>query len=127
MALPNLDEFLEWSFPNNSYIDDDRFGTLYVRKGQMYVSFKDGTKGWCRPTLTIARIEASNPGNGNFQTLIDGLIEKNYAVYIECVLEKRFAKHLLKMGFVQVNAHSDNHFIINHNDKIFEEIQSPFV
>ena len=75
------------------HIDDFRFATLYVRRSKRYPN-----------TVEIASIEAWNPGEGSFTALLRELNEVHgVSVFIESVLNERFAEHLIKIGFEQVN------------------------
>ena len=54
--------------------------------------------------LDLANLEARNPGNGAFTKLFHHLRKKypEYWLFAECVLNDRFEKKLLELGFTQV-------------------------
>jgi hypothetical protein len=104
--LPKFEEFIKNKLPNNSYIDHDEFDSLFLRKGNIRVNV-NGTLYECSNVITIAVIESTKPGTGAFKRFAQSLIEKNYAIYVECVQNGTFAKGLEKHGFTRVNLHHD--------------------
>lgn len=105
---PTLDEFIAGKF-RNSYIEHPEFDGLYIRSGDIYV---DGRR--CTKVIQIANIEAKHPGNGAFARLVDDLIERGFAIYVENVHNPRFRQKLQRMGFIEVNPCLGFHFLKNH-------------
>lgn len=101
MSLPTLEEFLSSSgglgWPKNSYVNAPGFLELYVRRTRRRLGGE-----WVEGVLDIARVEATWPGRGTFTTLVESLLERGIPLYVECVLNERFAKKLEEMGFTQV-------------------------
>ena len=99
MPLPMLEEFIAQaskSWPHNSYVRKAGFASLYVRIAQRLLEGKRLTM------LDIASVVASKPGNGAFHKLVASIKRKHpeLGIYVECVLNPRFAKMLQdKMGF----------------------------
>lgn len=115
--LPTIDEFLEWPalLPNNSYINHPDFASLYVRKGKVGVSIDgDDNLYWCDKCVTIANITARNTGQGAFTALVDDLVHKGFAIYVENVNSLRFRIGLKKGGWTQVNCSSGFMFLRNY-------------
>jgi len=100
MPKPTLDEFLQ-SDPSrrNAYVEYPGFKHLYVRLTQRYLRGS-----MANPVLDIANIEVKKKGKGTFTGMITYLREKypHYWLYVECVLQPRFERKLLTMGFTQV-------------------------
>lgn len=117
--LPTLDEFLAQKWPKNSYLDHDRFVSLYVRKGDVPVVI-EGVMWRCTRVLTVANVEAISPGEGAFTDLVADLVRRDLAVHVECVHNERFADKLLRMGFIPVNQHTGPHFLFNHDGHLLE-------
>lgn len=105
MPLPTLDEFLV-SALRNGYIRCRVAGityTVYIRKGQRII---DGV--FYKQVLDIGNIRASRPGTGAFPLLLDqirgAIIPLGFAgIYVESVLNDRFAIRLEELGFLMVN------------------------
>jgi hypothetical protein len=113
--LPTFDEFVAKRFPNNSYIDHDEFDDLYIRKGNIIVNLK-GELYECQNVITIANIHATKPGTGAFTRFTKSLIDRGYAIYVECVQNGKFAKGLEKHGYVRINLHNEGrakHYLFN--------------
>ena len=102
MSLPTIDEFLTWTYPTNSYVNHQGFKDLYVRSQRILVRMEDE---WsiCDPVLQIGFVRASRPGNGAFTALVEFLVERDLAIFVENVHNPRFVEKLLKMGFISVN------------------------
>lgn len=114
--MTTIKEFIDrWEKrPNNEWVDHPGFNGLYLRKGAILIRINDKAW-WCEPCLTIASVEAENPGQGAFTRLIEKLKkEYNFAIYVENAHEKRFQEKLLKLGFTQVNFDHGPNFIINY-------------
>lgn len=108
-----FDEFIARKFPNNSYVDFPEFSSLYLRKGKVYVTLDDEFT-YIENIITVAAIEAENPGNGAWTRLVEFLTNRNYAIFVECVHNTRFGNKLLQMGFKKVNEHTGDHYLLNH-------------
>ena len=113
--LPTLDEFLTQTIQRNSYIVHSDFAYLYI----LYIRYSGYTWSlnnnlYSAKIIQIARVEAKKPGNGAFTKLIQHLLfnYKSVPILVECVLNRRFAVGLVRMGFVQITY--DPSFIINH-------------
>ena len=106
MKLPTLYEFIEshnnkpYHFPNNSFVHHNDFEDFYVRWAKRYIGDKREDK-----VLDIARIAAKVPGRGDFVKLIKEIKERynDLTIYVECVLNPRFERKLIRLGFKQVN------------------------
>lgn len=100
MELPTLDQFIaarlasgrRW--PNNSYVLESGFASLYVRMGPRYIR---GEEHPC--VLDIANVTAERPGAGAFSRLAERLLHRGLTLYVENVLNDRFAAKLRRMGF----------------------------
>lgn len=99
--LPTLQQFLDQKHPTNSYIDYPGL-ELYARKGIVAVSMNDEFFR-CQNTFTIAKIGAHRPGQGMFAKLIEDLLSRDLAIYIENVHSTRFAGKLEREGYQKVN------------------------
>lgn len=97
-----LDELIKKSqddgWRSNSWVEHEGFKYMYVRVTKRYI------EGKFVDTIDLANIEAEHPGNGAFRNLILHLTNSwpQYIIYVESVLEDRFRKGLLRMGFKQV-------------------------
>lgn len=111
--IPTLDEFLTWTWPKNSYVEYPGFKTLYVRHSPMWVSFDNMSTQKCVQLVQIGNLEAEQPGNRAFTRLVEDLIGRGYAVFVECVHVPRFRMGLLKMGFTPVNTTQGHHYLKN--------------
>jgi hypothetical protein len=91
-----LDQFLADPNARNAYVRERGFADLYVRKGPRYYGT---TK--IAIVLDIARIAAKRPGKGAFSTLLAKLqtIHPTMPIYVESVLNDRFAAWLERNGF----------------------------
>ena len=116
--LPTISEFLLWKSPTNSYVRHPGFKSLYVRSSKVFVKIKDQGRYWCHPILKIGSADVSIPGNGAFTLLVEFLLKRSLAIYIENVHNLRFGRKLLKMGFISVNQDCGNHFLFNYEDHL---------
>jgi hypothetical protein len=73
------------------------FTHLFVRKGPRYLNHIKYDN-----VIDIANIRADTPGKGTFSELSDELHLRGYNLYIQSVLNERFATKLLRMGYTQV-------------------------
>lgn len=116
MSLPKLDEFLATKWPTNSYIDYPGFGesdcdgSLYIRKGDMYVAFA-GIHAKCTNVIQIGSVAAEKPGAGAFTALVRDLAKRGFAIYVENVHNPKFAEGLPKLGFIRVNQDAGTNFL----------------
>jgi len=101
--LPTLDAFVrvtKSSFvPRTGYVMFPGFKPMYIRCTQHIIN------GIRVQTLDFANIEAMTPGRGAFTKLFKHCRKKypTLILFVECVLNERFAKKLLSMGFVQLD------------------------
>lgn len=117
VKLPTLDEFLASEYPDNSYLEEPGFSSLYVRKGQIFVIL-DGVLYRCLDTLTIASVSAEVPGGGTFTRFIEKLVEKGLAVHVENTHNPRLRQKLLDLGFIRVDGNNGLDFLYNHDEHI---------
>lgn len=101
--LKTLDDFMKSGAVGkrqNAYVRHPDFSNLYVRHSQRYIGGEIAS-----PVLDIANIEAKKPGKGSFTKLVEYLRSTypDYWLYVESVLNPRFEKKLLTMGFTQVS------------------------
>jgi hypothetical protein len=106
--MESLDDFLSQGKPVmrpiSRYVEHPEFRSLYARIGPRYINlgkFRDTSKMVC-PVITIASIEAEDPGKGAFGRLLTHLNEKfpGWGIYVECVQEQdRLGAYLLRNGF----------------------------
>jgi len=116
--IPTLDEFIIAEWPDHSYVDEEGFDSLYVRKGPKYINV-DGKMKWFEDVFQIANVTSSNPGNGAFVRLIAKLEEKwSGPIFVESVLAERFASYLLKIGFTPVNTDENWGGFVHHFVKL---------
>ena len=102
MPLQTLDDFIKehqakQRFSSNAYVRSPGFRSLYVRMGSRYIN---GTKHLC--VLDIANVTAKKPGNGAFSKLVEDIHHRGITLYVENVLNERFAAKLLRMGFIRL-------------------------
>lgn len=101
-TLPTLDEFLlrasRNKFVRSAYVTEPGFSELYVRVGRR--SFPDTN--WCVvDVLDIANVTAEHPGQGAFTRLAARLLRDGHTLFVECVLNPRFARKLEALGFTR--------------------------
>jgi hypothetical protein len=104
---PTLDEFLDGYPMSNAYVRHPEFKELYVRKSNIGVVI-DGRSFECSRVVSVGNVTAKREGRGAFRRLIDDLIGRGFAVYVECVHNPVFRLKLLHMGFVAANPPSPN-------------------
>jgi len=98
-AHRHLDAFLKEaakSGKGHEYVRFPGFKSLYVRYVTRYIAGE-----FIHPVIDLANLEAKSPGKGAFGELHSHL-RLNYPecwLYVENVLNPRFAKKLLKMGY----------------------------
>jgi hypothetical protein len=103
VTLQTLDQFINTHQQkpqgrhSNAYVRVAGFSALYVRMGPRYLC---GTVHPC--VLDIANVTARRPGNGAFTCLAEDLRRRGLTLYVESVLNERFAKMLPRLGFTQV-------------------------
>jgi hypothetical protein len=105
----NLDEFIavasKKSYASNAYVDEPGFSALYVRLTKRYINDNFIN------TIDLANIAAENPGDGAFTRLVKRLKKQHPAltIYVESVLNPRFERKLLSMGFAEVPSYYGCH------------------
>jgi hypothetical protein len=120
MNVPTLEEFIEREghFMDHSYVSEEGFSSLYVRKGPKYINVNGEMKRF-ENVFQIANVTADKPGRRAFTKLISKLEKKWLGpIFIESVLAEKFASALLGMGFIPVNMDEDwggfpHHFVKN--------------
>lgn len=102
--LPTLLEFWTSPFPRNSDVKARGFRRLYVRKGPLFLCIPPSSVGeLVANLLQLASLEATRPGHGAFTTLLAHIDEHlGCNIYVENVLNPRFATHLPRAGFAPV-------------------------
>ena len=80
----------------NLYVRERGFTSLYVRMTSRWIDQK-----WHNPTLDLANITASRPGNGAFTALIARLRREypGMTLYVESASAEQFQKKLVRLGF----------------------------
>ena len=101
--MQTLDEFItrtsKGDLPFNAYVNAPGFATFYVRRSSRVL---DGEL--VDHVLDLANIEAEVPGNGAFTKLTTSLIKRGIPLYVENVLNSRFDKKLLSLGFTRLDS-----------------------
>ena len=96
------------------------FRYLYMRKGSYMINGRMHDM-----VIQIAAVDAVTPGRGAFKRLVEDLKWWGAPILVECVNNERFIPGLLRMGFVQVNHGTGNHFLLpvdaKHNRLISKE------
>lgn len=107
-----LDEFIRLridgtTWPRNAYVKEQGFRSCYVRVTRRYVKGR-----MYEPVLDLANIEAESPGKGVFTALVARLRKDwpTLSLYVESVLNPRFEKKLLEMGFECVGPEAPRNF-----------------
>ena len=98
--MQTLNQFIKESenkWPLNAYVRQRGFKTLYVRRSRRWL---DGT--WVNGVLDIANVEVMHPGRGLFTRLAERLFIQKIPLYVECVINHRFAATLDLAGFTRV-------------------------
>ena len=81
----------------------------------------DGKLFLCEPVLQIGNLTAKNPGQGAFTALVDEIVTLDRAIYVEVVLNVRFRRKLLELGFVEVNkGRGAPNYLFNFEGKLHE-------
>ncbi len=111
--LPTLDEFLQKPWPQSAYIQYEGFNRLYIRKNDRVVEI-NGQKHKCHNVITLANIEANVKGQGALTRLLQDLVSRGFAVYIECVQNPKFEASLdKKQGFIRLTGDNENCYLYN--------------
>jgi len=98
-----LEEFIACAekkiYPSSEYVEEPGFEHLYVRFGKTYIEGQ-----WYQRILTIANVQAEEPGQGTFTKFIQRIKQDwpDVGIYVECVLNPRFAAWLVRNGFSTV-------------------------
>jgi hypothetical protein len=117
----NIPRFLESVVTRNEFVAHPDFAALYLRKGAIVFRSAGGAAVVrVNRAVTIAEVEAREKGRGAFGRLVAELVrEYDVAVMVEVVLEKRFADHLLELGFDRIEGDRDTpSFVTNWADKV---------
>lgn len=120
--MASLDEFIkEWRrFPDRAWVDYPGLD-IYVRNGPVLI--RQGEQSFmCSPCLTIAAIEAHDPGNGAFTKLIEDLRTRPFGVYVENAHNPRLRNKLVRMGFTKVNETHGPNYQLNCENFIGEHL-----
>jgi hypothetical protein len=124
----NIARFLESVVTRHEFVAHPDFAALYLRKGTLVFRPAGGTAVVrVNRAVTIATVYAREPGRGAFGRLVAGLVrEYDVAVMVECVLETRFAEHLLGLGFTRIEGDRDTpSFVTNWQDKVTDARTEP--
>lgn len=125
-----FDQFLVSDVVRNSHVTHPDFRTLYVRKGNLGVSLGRYRDSFVRleKTVSLARIAARRPGSGAFTRLVDRLMGiYDVPVFVECVLDPRFADHLDRAGWTRAGGDPvAPSFLIHWEGKSVSEFSHPF-
>lgn len=91
-------------FENNAFVDEPGFEHLYVRYGSRYIHIDDQSIKFTN-VLDIANVQALEPGSGAFTNLLHYIQHEwpEMVIYVECVLNPRFAAWLGRNEFRKVN------------------------
>ena len=108
-----LDEFLAQKQVRNAHVEHPDFTSFYVRNGSI-VLFEDDAMWRCTKLLQIGAIEAAQPGTGAFRRLVDDLVARGLAIFVENVHNPLFRDKLVHMGFVSINPMTGSHYLFNH-------------
>lgn len=113
MRLRTLDEFIQntENSRGNAYVNEPGFKELYVRRGPRFL---DGRV--IDNVLDIARITAREPGKGTFTQLSERLLSKGIPLYVECVLNPRFAGKLRALGFTTSQIDESSFYKLPHKE-----------
>lgn len=113
MSDPTLDEFISemGKFPWSAWTDHPGFEGIYVRRNRVHI---DGRT--LENVVTITNITSTNPGQGNFTSLVQHILSKGKSIYVECVQNTRFARKLEELGFERVNIQSGIHYFLENKD-----------
>jgi hypothetical protein len=117
----NIARFLESVVTRHEFVAHPDFVALYLRKGTLvFRPAGGGAVVRVNRAVTIASVEAREKGRGAFGRLVAELVrDYDVAVMVECVLETRFAAHLIKFGFDRIEGDRDTpSFVINWADKV---------
>ena len=106
---------------DHSYVAEEGFDSLYVRKGAKYINV-DGKMKRFKNVFQLANLTATNPCNGAFTRLISKLEDNwNGPIFVESVLVEEFAGALVRMGFLPVNLDENwggfAHHFVKHLEK----------
>ena len=109
----NLKAFMKFPSPRyNAHVKEKGFETLYLRKGDRYLPAlvpSTANRGIEKVSLVldIASVSANHPGSGAFSALLLRIKTDYpfYTIYVENVLQTRFADYLIRKGFIVTNHH----------------------
>jgi hypothetical protein len=118
----NLDQFLDKHlsklpgqlFPVRAYIEEPGFNSLYVRLSARFID-----DALFFPVFDVASLEVRNKGQGVFTRRIQQVRAKypNLPIYVESVVNERFARYLLKQGFELVRNPPSPSFLWRTHDQ----------
>lgn len=99
--LQTLDDFMKSGAVGkrqNAYVRYPGFKSLYIRHSQRYINREIAS-----PVLDLANLEAKTPGKGAFTKLFNHLRKAypEFWLYAKSVLNPRFEKKLMSLGFIQ--------------------------
>ena len=99
--IVNLYEFITRikRFPNNAYVDEPGFISLYVRHGRRYINGVEFPN-----ILDIANVEVEIKGKGTFTRLIERIRSEypGIGIYVESIQNPRLPAKLEQLGFTKV-------------------------
>lgn len=104
-TLPTLDEFLlrasKNQFARSSWVIEPGFSELYVRIDRRRFQETDWS---IVDVLNIANVTAESPGQGAFTRLAGRLLREGRILFVENVLNPRFARKLAALGFTRTGS-----------------------
>ena len=117
-----FEDFLSNGFVSNAYIEDlPEWNSLYVRKGNICIVLDiEGQKKFYQVSrvFTFANIEAAVTGIGTYTALVNRLIADDWAIYVECVHNARFAESLRKREYMEIKCEGVPSFLFNFRDHL---------
>jgi hypothetical protein len=115
----SIESFLVQRYPNNEYLDHPEWSSLYVRKADIGVNI--GGKAYkLKKVFTFANIEAKEKGRGSFTRLVDWLVERGWAIHVECVHNSEFVDGLRRRGYLEMSSEGAPSFLFNYEGHLVE-------
>ena len=112
-----LQDFLSKSYPSSSYIDEDGWDSLYLRKSPI-TFFIDGKPHPIKKVITFANIAAKKPGNGLFSKLVQEFVSDEWAIFVECVHNVRLQQFLRRKGYFEIKMEGVPNFLFNYESQL---------
>jgi len=101
---PTLKQFWQQPARRSADLTEPGWSRLYCRKGPRFLALPGCEHGWIDNLLQLANLTARKPGSGTFKKLL-GKIERELRcnIFVENVLNPRFAEGLVRLGFIQLD------------------------